>query len=260
MHAGTKDIRRRGHNRARTFRILPIAGLLLAAALSVSACSWQTLSMSASVNGPVKATAVNPSSASTSRSASAGGSAAKATAKSTGSVSMTVAAPLPLVRGALASGSAVHILSAGSRNLVVNYWTTQNVGTWTSNLSVPINVSAHMEDSDTAHAVEVTQFKATLATDASANVITLMDDNGQFVITPPYSYGSVLIMPAEPATAHSATISVQFDLLIETAPKSGQYFRQTVLDTLVISFVAQPAVTAVAAATPSAAQTQGAQS
>jgi hypothetical protein len=257
MHDSTKTTQRRDPNRGRSVKLLPLAGLLLAATLSVSACSWQTLSMSAAVNGPAKA------STATGQASATGSKVAASAAKATGSASTVVAAPLPpLVRGALAAGSVAHVLAAGSRNLVIDYWTTQNVAAWTSNLTVPINVSAHMEDSDTAHAVEVTQFKATLATDASANVTTLMGDIGQFVITPPYSYGSVLIMPAEPAAAHTATISIQFDLLIETAPKSGTYFRQTVLDTLPITFVAQPTATVTPSAnsTPSATQTQGAQS
>jgi hypothetical protein len=33
-----------------------------------------------------------------------------------------------------------------------------------------------------------------------------------------------------------ATLSLQFDLLVETEPDSGQFFRQTVLDTLTLSF------------------------
>jgi hypothetical protein len=226
-------------SRPRWVNIIRFGVLLLAVGCAVSACSWKSLSMSATVR-PTHSAASTASTASA-HTAKAGGASPAATS------AVPTVLP-PLVRGALAAGSTTHEVAAGNRTLVIDYWTTQDVASWTSNRSVPIQVSAHMEDSDSAHAVEVTQFKATLSTDASANVTTLMADSGQFVITPPYSYGSVITLPAQPSTARSATISIQFDLLIETAPKSGQFFRQTVLDSLAITFIHQSASAPIPAA------------
>lgn len=216
-------------------KILPLVALALSGLMLLTGCSWQSLSMSVKVK-PAATTSATPKSAAASPKVTPSATPATSPASLDAGAATVLA---PLVRGALASGSATHKLTAGTRTLVITYWTTQDVGSWTSAMSVPIQVSAHMEDADTGHAVEVTQFKATLTVDASPNVTTMVDDNGQFVITPPYSYGSVLTLPAEPSSARTATISIEFDLLVETYPKSGQFFRQTVLDSLPITYVAQ---------------------
>jgi hypothetical protein len=49
---------------------------------------------------------------------------------------------------------------------------------------------------------------------------------------PPLSYTTALSLPGTASTAASLTVSVQFDLLVETERGSERYFRQTVLDTL----------------------------
>jgi hypothetical protein len=45
-------------------------------------------------------------------------------------------------------------------------------------------------------------------------------------------------MSLRPSVTHAtlATLMLEFDLLVETQPGSGQYYRQTVLDTLHIAF------------------------
>ena len=207
--------------------------MVLGVTLAVSGCSMQPLSMSRRLGPTAASTTATPATATagtTSRVAAASGAAAAPSA------SLAAVQP-PVVRGALATGSMVHTLAAGGRTLVVDYWTSQPVATWTSDDNVAINVSAHMQGSDTRHAVLVTRFTATLDVDASAQASVLRDDNGRFVMTPPYSYGSTVMMPSQPATARTATISVEFDLLIETVPGSGQYFRQTVLDSFQLTFV-----------------------
>jgi hypothetical protein len=208
--------------------------MVLGVTLAVSGCSMQPLSMSRRLSTTAASTtATTPATATagtTSRTSAASGAAAAPSA------SLAAVQP-PLVRGALATGSMVRTLAAGGRTLVVDYWTSQPVATWTSDDNVAINLSAHMQGSDIRHAVLVTRFTATLDVDASAQASVLRDDNGRFVMTPPYSYGSTVMMPRQPATARTATISVEFDLLIETVPGSGQYFRQTVVDSFQLTFV-----------------------
>ena len=144
-----------------------------------------------------------------------------------------------MVRGALASGSATHRLPAAGTTLVVTYWTTQNVGDWTSDKAVTVQMAAHLENSTASHTALVTRFGATFTNDAGTRTTTLRDDVGRFTITPPYSYGSAVVIPAQPQSARSAAVDVQFDLLLETAAASNQYFRQTVLDTLSFTDVPQ---------------------
>ena len=229
--------RRRTRSGRRARLLIIVVGLL---PLAVSGCSMQPLSMSRRLG----TTAASPIAASPTATAPARAtvrtnttSAAAASGAATVASAAPAAAQPPLVRGALATGSMVRMLATGGRTLVVNYWTSQPVATWTSDDNVAITLSAHMAGSDTRHTVLVTRFKATLDVDASSEATVLREDSGRFVMTPPYSYGSAMIMPSQPATARTATITVEFDLLIETVPRSGQYFRQTVLDSFQLTFV-----------------------
>lgn len=192
----------------------------LAVPLVLTGCSFQSLSMSPNL----------PSSTN----ASAAPAAHVAALSRTGQPAATQA---PSVRGALATGSLAHTLAIGAKSLVVHYWTSQNVATWTSDENVAIQLAAHMQGGDTQHRILLTRFKATVTVDDNAAVTVLADDSGRFVLTPPYSYGSAIVIPAQPAGARAAAVNVQFDLLIETVPGSGQYYRQTVLDSFLLTFI-----------------------
>lgn len=151
-------------------------------------------------------------------------------------VPVALTAPLPAaprVRGDLDAGSLVRRLDAGRHTLVVDYWTEQDPASWTADRPTVVRLSAHLEDARGRHAVKVTRFFATL--DDQTAITTLADDRGEFVLTPPYSYGSALSVVATPG-ATSARLQVEFDLLVETAPGSRAFFRQTVLDTLSLPF------------------------
>jgi hypothetical protein len=141
------------------------------------------------------------------------------------------AAPTPTrPSGDLDTGSLTHSLPAGARTVVVDYWTTQNAKEWRAHGTKTIQVAAHVEGGGTASTVEVTRFSATA--DDGTSRTTAAQDDGQFVITPPYSYSSVItLLPSSPR-ASAVTLYVQFDLLVETYTGSGQFYRQTVLDTL----------------------------
>jgi hypothetical protein len=236
--------------RLRPTRVLQILALATVVPLVLAGCSWQQFSMSSDRHGtgksastaaasssalptPLTVPAADVKDAKTTAKAAADAAAAKA------AKAVYLAAQPKLVRGALAAGSTVHVLAAGSQNLVVNYWTTQNVGTWKADMSVPIQLSAHIENADLKHTILVSRFHATFADNASTNVPTVGSDTGSFAITPPFSYSGAMTIPAVSAKTTSATVSIEFDLLIETAPKSGVYFRQTVLDTLPLTYVAQ---------------------
>jgi len=60
------------------------------------------------------------------------------------------------------------------------------------------------------------------------------------VITSPFSYTTALSLAPSAKTATSLTVYVQFDLLVETAPGAGTWFRQTVLDTLQLPLEENP--------------------
>jgi hypothetical protein len=171
----------------------------------------------------------------TTRKAPAGASqATAASAAATATQVARVTTSKPVARGDLKAGSLTRVLDAGQSKLVITYWTAQDPATWTAAESVPVQLSAHLEGADGMHAVQVSRFLATL--DDGTTISTISVDNGSFVITPPYSYSGAFVVYPTNHAATSATISIEFDLLVETTPKSGQFFRQTVLDSVHLSF------------------------
>jgi hypothetical protein len=160
--------------------------------------------------------------------------ASETTAASDNPSTAAVPSTPPADRGDLGRGSLTRKLAAGERTLVIDYWTDADPATLTAASPTVIKVSAHIENGDAEHAVKVSRFLATF--DDGQALTTMSDDRGEFVLTPPYSYGTALTLRPTNPTAQSVTVSVQFDLLIETAPGSGSYFRQTVLDNVRIAF------------------------
>jgi hypothetical protein len=140
--------------------------------------------------------------------------------------------------GDLDSGSLTRSLEAGSRSVVVDYWTDDDATTWTAADTKSVQISAHVESGDEDAAgtygvqrlMKVTRFAATLDDGRTRSVVT--EDRGEFAIMPPYSYTTALTLPPSPSATAELTLYVQFDLLVETEPGSEVFFRQTVLDTL----------------------------
>ena len=181
-----------------------------------------------------KPAAKNSSTAKKSPAASATPSAAPATVAATvASSKLSTGVP----GGDLSSNSLTRSLNAGSRKLVINYWTDQDPAQWTASRSTVISLAAHIEDGDRIHAVLVSGFHATL--DDGTSVTTLADDKGAFTLTPPYAYSSALVVRASNPAATSATVILEYDLLVQTAPNMMAYFRQTVIDTIHINFASK---------------------
>jgi len=148
---------------------------------------------------------------------------------------VTSATP-PADRGDLFRGSLTSKLQVGFRTLVVDYWLDADPATLSATTPTVVKLSAHFENSDADHELKVSRFLATVDNGGSSS--TLAEDRGEFVITPPYSYASALTLrPADP-TATAVTLTIQFDLLLESIPGSGAYFRQTVLDNVRIALPA----------------------
>ena len=134
--------------------------------------------------------------------------------------------------GELDPGTATHVLPAGDRTVVLDYWTDEAATEWTSRDTKAIQVSAHLEDDESEQMVLVTRFVATADDGTSRTVV--VEDRGEFALTPPFSYGSVLSVQPSADDVEEITLYVQLELLVETEPDSERYFRQTVLDTLVL--------------------------
>jgi hypothetical protein len=146
-------------------------------------------------------------------------------------------APAPVViTNDLATGSVSHALGAAGNHLIVDYWTTGNTSMWTSESSPIIQLSAKVAGTVENKIIKITRFNARV--DALAAV--LANDTGDFAIGDPDSYSSAVLVPAHPG-ATNTRIVFTFDLLTETAPGTGVFTRQTVMDSLTIGYPATPA-------------------
>jgi hypothetical protein len=211
---------------------LTLAAAALAGSVLLSGCSAQWTSMSPSI-AAVHNKISNHKVATVSKLTST-------TVTPTATATATTA-PDPFESGDLSTNSLVHQLPIGNHTLVVHYWTDSMLSTEAGNNVV--HLSAALKGADSKHAVKVTLFTASVETAAGSQVSTvqLANDQGEFVLTPPYSYTTAIALPTTPtastastATAGTETLSIRFDLLVETAPGTGAYFRQTVLDDVVL--------------------------
>jgi hypothetical protein len=202
--------------RSRTTSGVAALGLSVAVLAGVTGCSWPDVSMSPGI--------------------SAGGDDTSAAAPATAAETDLAADAAPLrPTGDLDTGSMTHAVAAGDRTVVVDYWTGEPATAWTAAGTKTVQLAAHLEEGDEDQEVLVTRFVATADDGAVRTVVA--EDRGEFALTPPFSYGTTLsLTPATPG-ATETTLSVQFDLLVETESGSGRYFRQTVLDSIVLPFL-----------------------
>jgi hypothetical protein len=199
-------------------RGLAAAGLTAALTAGLAGCDWPDVSMSPGVE--------HSSAAATTSTA-----AARRTHEAAATTTPT------RTPGELDAGSVTHTVPAGDSTVVIDYWTTQDAKTWTAADDKTIQLSAHLEGG-TGAATKVTRFVVTA--DDGTTRTTVTEDRGEFMITPPFSYGSVLSLAPAATDATALTLYVQFDLLVETEHDSGTWFRQTVLDTLQLPLEENP--------------------
>ncbi|RFU19573.1 hypothetical protein [Geodermatophilus marinus] len=193
------------------------AALLVAAGTLLSGCTLPDVSMSPDLRGDTAATTTAPE-------------------RPAAAAAVAVADPAPTrPAGELDTGATTHTVPAGDRTLVVDWWTAEPAVEWRAAGTKGLQLSAHLEGGDDDLEVLVTRFAAT-ADDGSTRTV-VAEDRGEFALQPPYSYGTALVLTPSAADADRVTLSVQFDLLVETEPGSERYFRQTVLDSIVLPFL-----------------------
>jgi hypothetical protein len=223
--------------RARLRRSIASAGVLAAGAVLVSACSVpQVASMSKDVSTHAAANPRATATATPSPSATSSPSRAASTASSVANAAVATTSATPVPRGDLVFGSLTHKLNAGDRTLVVNYWTSDNPYKVSASSPMTLQLAAHLEGGNVFSKAEVSRFTA--AFDDGTTATTVSDDKGDFALTQPFSYSTAFTLRPSVTTPTLATVTVEFDLLIETQPGSGDFYRQTVLDTLHIAFQA----------------------
>ncbi len=147
--------------------------------------------------------------------------------------------PVPAPTGALAAGSATHKVQAGARSVVLDYWSRLPANKWTVSSDPVLQVAAHVEGGGDKNKVKITHFGATYSDGRTTTQVG--SDDGEFIFTPPFSYTTALPLPRPASGTRSATVLIQLNLLVETAPDSQEYFRNTVLDRVRLGYVPEEA-------------------
>lgn len=165
-----------------------------------------------------------------------------ASASPTAASASPSASPTPSMVNDLAEGSITHQLTAGAVQVTVRYWSTLPLAQWAPGVVKPLNLSltgrlnapaSQKVYLDKATAV-VTPYGAGGALDGPAPVVDKATSNPGYVIRNPYSYSQVFQLPAVSTDATSVTIMLTYDVLVQTAPGSKDYARQTASDQLTV--------------------------
>ena len=174
----------------------------------------------------------------------AGQSSAPATATPTAAAP----APIEVISNDLATGSAKRELAAGNIELSVVYYSTLSMDKWTAEANKPVSFSlvAKLAKSR-GEKIYLSRVSLTPAVGGPAGALAapaaLVDTatvSPGYYVKSPYSYSQTFVLPAVDPAATSVTLSINYELLLQTSKNSNRYSKQTASDTLTIA-IAQPA-------------------
>ncbi|CAN5352303.1 hypothetical protein BH11ACT4_BH11ACT4_19100 [soil metagenome] len=143
----------------------------------------------------------------------------------------------------LAAGSTKHQLTAGNIALDVTYFSTLNMGDWTADADKPVSISMTAKlTGDEGQAVYLSRLGLSVAVYGPDGALTapapLADTatvSPGYLVKSPYSYSQAFILPRLDAAATYVTLSLTYELLLQTTPTSAEYAKQTATDTLTVA-------------------------
>jgi hypothetical protein len=153
-------------------------------------------------------------------------------------------APIVSITNDLATGSTVRQLSAGSIGLTATYWSELGMDKWTAvEGAKPLKLSVTAQLSgDEGQQVYLSSVSAVLAVSGPLGSLPgppALTDTASiplgYAVKAPYSYSQTFVLPAVDPTATSVTISVNYELLLQTTPTSSAYAKQTATDVVTIA-------------------------
>lgn len=122
----------------------------------------------------------------------------------------------------LAEGALVHEVPVGAGSILFDYWTDTVPSEWKDGDIVPVNVS--LKTSGSGEMVYSATSVAAWTQDEE-----LYHDEGDYTLTPPFSYFTTLLIPVSEL---GTDLTVRADIIIETFKDSGEYVKVSVADTL----------------------------
>ncbi len=156
------------------------------------------------------------------------------------------ASPTPTPSNDLARGSLKRTLTAGAAKLQVNYWSTLDLSQWTPEVPKPLNlvVTGTLQGGAKGQQMFLSAVRvATVATapDGTPHALDAADDVATvapgYLISKPNSYQQVLTLPAAPAGSTTLKVTLTYELLIQSQPKSDAFLRQATSDTIQVPLV-----------------------
>ena len=165
------------------------------------------------------------------------------TASPTPTVLPTPTGTITPVINELATGSAQHQLQAGDIALTIDYYSTLSMDQWTAEANKPITFSLTGKlGTDDGQSFYLSRVSVTPAVGGPLGSLTApspITDQASvapgYYIKGPYSYSQTFILPALDPAATSVTLSFTYEILLQTAPASSDYAKQTASDTITVA-------------------------
>lgn len=150
---------------------------------------------------------------------------------------------LPAVHNDLASGTAKRTLKTGGLTVNVAYTSPLSIKRWTPDVTKPLNVSlTAITNSAKGQKIYLTKVTANMAPydnsgplNVPAPVVDTTNLSPGYIVTFPYTYGQVFVVPVVDTGAVSITIDFNYELVLQVTPNSKDYEKHTARDTLTIA-------------------------
>ena len=160
----------------------------------------------------------------------------------------TTPAEVEIIINDLSTGSAMHELQAGAIGLNIVYYSDLTMDKWTAEANKPVTLSLkaalNKNQGQKIYLSRVTATTAVAGPDGALPAPEPSVDSATvspgYYVKAPYSYSTTFILPAVDPGATSITLSITYELLLQTTKTSKSYSKQTASDTLTIA-IAQPA-------------------
>lgn len=166
---------------------------------------------------------------------------------STGGTPTPKPSQIQTVVNELANGSTQHELQAGDIRLTVDYYSTLNMGDWKAEANKPLSISMSAQlGTDQGQKVYLSKMNVVVAAYAADGSALPSPDpledrttvNPGYLVKAPYSYSQTFVLPALDPEAAYVTVSLTYELLLQTTPTSVEYAKQTASDSLTIAIAA----------------------
>lgn len=151
-------------------------------------------------------------------------------------------APAP-VPNDLSSGSTQRELQAGAVAATIDYWSTLSMDQWTATalkpLSLSLTTTVTPDDGKKVYLQRTSVVAVPATAEGELTPLPAQTDTATvspgYLVLSPQSYSQTFMVGEVPEEADRVILRIQYDFLMQTAPDSSDYAKQTATDVLTIS-------------------------